>query len=41
MNDTAKGGLTQFRELFYRDSLRIQTFQMLIALLFEEIWVSN
>ena len=41
MDDTAKGGMTQFLGTFYRDSLRTQRFQTLITSLFERIWVSN
>ena len=37
IDDTAKGGLTIFWGLFYRDSLRSQRFKTL----FERIWVSN
>ena len=34
-DDSARGGLTQVWDFFYRDSLRAQKFQMLIALVFE------
>ena len=40
MDDTAKGGLTQFLGTFCRDSLRAQRFQTLISL-FEDYWVWN
>ena len=40
MDDTAKGGLTQYiLGTFYRDSFRAQRFQTLISLLFEDHWV--
>ena len=41
IDDTAKGGLTQFLGTFYLASLHVQGFQMLIKSLFESIWVSN
>ena len=40
-DDSAKGGLTQFWEHFYRDSLRAKIFKTLITSLLEDIWVSN
>ena len=41
IDDTAKGSLTQFWDLFHRDFLRAQRFQMLISSLFEDIYVSS
>ena len=41
IDDSAKGGLTQFWEHFYRDSFRVQRFQTLITSLFDDIWISN
>ena len=41
MDDNAKGGLTQFWEILYRDSLHAQRFQTLITSLFDDIWTLN
>ena len=41
IDDSVKGGLTQFWERFTNDSLHAKILKMSITLLFEDIWVSN
>ena len=41
IDDSAKGGLTQFWELFTIIPWAIKIFKTLITSLFEDIWVSN
>ena len=41
IDDSVKGGLTQFWGTLYHDSLRAKIFKTLIISLFEYIWVSN
>ena len=41
IDDSAKGGLTQFLGPFYHDSLSAKIFKTLITSSFEDFWVSN
>ena len=41
IDDSVKGGLTQFWERFTNDPLHAKIFKMSITSLFEDIWVSN